>query len=480
MSLLNPFSFLFWFLLGFPVALLAIFIFLHYTKGKSSQGWQIAVSVLLIVVSFIFWELQLKFQNPSLHALSSIQTYSLFIVYPVLAWLFLLYLKKTILSQKRLGLYPLSWKITIALSMIGTIMSIAYMLVIVSSSHEESVWYGILLIPIFAGVLTCLLFIAGYALFMLLETTFRIRAFDLPGSFISIVLLVLCGWSIITGTRYAYFMKAAENPSTSPEQFRYIYRHYEGNYIMLAKNPSTPADVLVALVNSEDKFVAGRAISHPNMPVEALVEIAGGDDIEIIGSVAGNPNTPADILLQIAARQDLIPIGNNDQPWDDSRFQIMGILIGLADNPNTPGEVLWQIATRPDILPIDKPVKPGVRNHIIGLLENLAGNTNTPPEVLRQIAERPDTQPTRENRSLGGNIILYKNNDVFNALARNPSTPLDVLEKVADFSQDNHIASNLGENPNSSCMLLESLLPSESSNKWKPITIRYNKECVKK
>ena len=216
------------------------------------------------------------------------------------------------------------------------------------------------------------------------------------------------------------------------------------------------------------------------MPVEVLAEIASGSNRAIIGSVAGHPNTPVDILLQIAARQDLIPIGNNDKPWDDSRFHIMEILSGLADNPNTPGEVLQQIATRPDVLPIDKPVMPGVSNNIIGFLRRLASNPNTPPGILLQIAKRPDTQPARENVSLGGSIVLYKNNSVFGGLAHNPSTPLGVLEKVADYSQDNHIASGLGRNPNSSCLLLESLLPSESANRWKPITIRYSRECVKK
>ena len=480
MSLINPFSFLFWILFGFPVALLVMIIFLRYSEGKLSQRWRTTIPVFLIAGSFIFWQVSLKSQNPYLQALSSIERYSLFIVYPVLAWFLILHFRKKILLQNRLGLHPLSWKIAIALSMVGTILSIGYMLVIVSNSHEESVWMGFMLIPIFAGVLACLLFIASYALFMLLETAFKIRAFDLPGSFSSMVLLLFCSWSITSGTRYAYFMKAAEDPSTSAEQFRYIYHHYEGNHVMLAKNQSTPADVLVALAESEDNFVAGNAISHPNMPVEVLVEIATGNNIAIIGSVAGNPNTPVDILLQIAARRDLISIANIDKPWDDSRFHLMEILGGLADNPNTPANVLQQIATRPDVLPIDKPVEPGVRNNIISLYQKLARNPNTPPGILRQIAERPDTPPVRENMSLGGNIFLYKNNDVFSALAHNPSVPLDVLEKVADYSQDNHIASGLGKNPNSSCMLLESLLPSESASEWKPIKIRYNKDCVKK
>ena len=127
MSLLNPFSILFWFLMGFPVALLVMIIFLRYTEGKLSQRSRTIASVLLIAGSFIFWESSLKSQNSYLQVLSSIERYSLFIVYPVLAWFFISYLKKKILSQRRLGLHPLSWKIAIAVSMVGTILSVGYM-----------------------------------------------------------------------------------------------------------------------------------------------------------------------------------------------------------------------------------------------------------------------------------------------------------------------------------------------------------------
>lgn len=437
----------FWALFALPVPILVVILFLRYSKERLGLRSRVVLSVLFLAASLIFWEASLRSTTPWVNSVREVVfNFGLFIAYPWLVIILAQYIKNTILSQKRFGLSPPSWIFTIILTIVGSILSIVYMVLIVSSSKEESVWMGFMLIPILAGIGSFILFVGCYALTFLVETIFRGRSFHPLNAILSLVLLILSYCVLSYSARYAYYMKAAEDPSTSAEQFRIIVKFNDSRFwqTMLAKNPNTSSDVLLELARSKSGYVVGTAASHPNMPVEALVELAKSKSPNVLWGVARNPNTSAETLAELALSKS------------------PDVLTSVAQNPNTPKESLVELS----------------QSTSKAVLMALAGNPNSTLTVLREIAKQPNAQPIRENVSLNKKILLYKNNGIFNALAANENTPLDVLEIISQYSQDNHIGTNLGKHKNSTCEILKPLLKFELERKWKPITRRYNNECV--
>lgn len=99
----------------------------------------------------------------------------------------------------------------------------------------------------------------------------------------------------------------AENPSAPADSLRRVAADANLNeYIIrdLGKNPNTPGDLLVSLV--EDRGLRpDLAARHPNTPVEHLASLASRYPQE----VASNPHTSRNLLLEIANGEDAVAAG---------------------------------------------------------------------------------------------------------------------------------------------------------------------------
>ena len=63
-----------------------------------------------------------------------------------------------------------------------------------------------------------------------------------------------------------------------------------------ARNPSTPAEVLVKLATDEAWGVRKAVAENPRTPADALAILATDEDWRVRQAVAGNPNAPAEAL----------------------------------------------------------------------------------------------------------------------------------------------------------------------------------------
>ena len=130
--------------------------------------------------------------------------------------------------------------------------------------------------------------------------------------------------------------------------------------------------------------------ANPNTPAEVLKELMENDSFKRKNLLAENPNTPSDILYQL---------------YD------MGYSHSLVKNPNAPTEMLQQIYDNT----INNPEKISREyNPNIQIFYDIAQNPNAPQEVLRTLST------SREG--ISGSETIQK------AVAKNPSTPLDILE----------------------------------------------------
>jgi hypothetical protein len=124
----------------------------------------------------------------------------------------------------------------------------------------------------------------------------------------------------------------------------------------IAKDPSTPVDILVQLSQDEDWRVRNRVAENRNAPAEALsilshylIEDKGDDTREW---VAGNTNTPVDVLVLLSQDEDWrvrrYVSSNCNTPIDTlvrlSRDESRWVRERVAENPRTPVETLVRLS----------------------------------------------------------------------------------------------------------------------------------------
>lgn len=149
---------------------------------------------------------------------------------------------------------------------------------------------------------------------------------------------------------------------------------------------------------------------------------------EIVDYVATQPSTPPEILAAMAQRyydKDAVPI---------QKILNERILYGVAGNPSTPSSTLEMLGT----------VGENVFQWSFDIKENVARNPSTPVAVLSKMAAAKD----------------YKDNGVAFGLAENPNTPPELFEKLAS-TKDNLILTRLAENPGVPPSVLEVLARSK-------------------
>ena len=74
--------------------------------------------------------------------------------------------------------------------------------------------------------------------------------------------------------------------------------------ISIAKNPSTPRNILVELAKHKQDLIKSLAAGNPNLPENVLDELSTDDDTYVRLSVAFNPSTPRNTLVELAMDND--------------------------------------------------------------------------------------------------------------------------------------------------------------------------------
>lgn len=178
---------------------------------------------------------------------------------------------------------------------------------------------------------------------------------------------------------------------------------YDQVRVALARNVKTPQHVLLSLARDEEAVVRQAAAQNPTLPEEAFFSLAEDSDDDILAKLAGNSRLPRELFArfvehtEISVRQKLaanprIPLELLDQLWHDLELW-EGIVEGIARNPNATPEMLTTIA-----------ISGNARIKAI-----CARHKRTPVPVLQKLAEE-------------GHVVV--------SLARNPHTPLKVLEDI--------------------------------------------------
>lgn len=184
---------------------------------------------------------------------------------------------------------------------------------------------------------------------------------------------------LVGDSSLAVRVRAARNATAPPELLRKLASDRD-LHESLAKNPSTPADVLAALFREGSRLarevaahlalpesIARACFDHPDRPVRSLLghyarfpdlleRMAREDDAGIRMAVARNESAPPDVLSRLA--QDPVPGVRSDVAWnrstppsalealaDDEEPQVRKY---VARNPTTPPAAQLLLAADPD------------------------------------------------------------------------------------------------------------------------------------
>jgi hypothetical protein len=149
----------------------------------------------------------------------------------------------------------------------------------------------------------------------------------------------------------------AKNPNTDPEKLRQIADL--GNYdllVALAKNPSTPSDILMDFIKNPNKhsMVGLTALGNPRLSPEELDELAKSTDRpNHWRKIAENPSASAETLAWLMSKNDESTDYNiaahlNASPEtlaELSNHSSYPVKANVAMNPNTPAEILIRLAS---------------------------------------------------------------------------------------------------------------------------------------
>lgn len=238
-----------------------------------------------------------------------------------------------------------------------------------------------------------------YRLFRLFECLLSNKS--LPSASIEAIYSALHRYAnYAVGARFSLDLQkaVAGNPNTSPQILRELAEYcIEGAMYLgatcrfcaepLLCNASLPYDAFVALAEyvASNKYLsdAQRALAKVDRtPPHVLAVLAELDSVEIRELVAAHSNTPPAALEKLSV---------NCYPE---------VRQAVASNPSAPPEILSKLASDS---------APQVR-------ATVAQNTSTPPDVLRRLFDRAMKYRGAKLRR-----------QVLTALARNPSSPEDVL-----------------------------------------------------
>jgi hypothetical protein len=255
-------------------------------------------------------------------------------------------------------------------------------------------------------------------------------------------------------------------PDISPEVLNLLADDAESELIYpIARNERTPPEALDKIVDSALKkhnyYTVNTAVENPNMRPETLRMLAGVLPSNFVGAVAKNPNTPADILLDMSRSNNIYALRSlvfNPNLTTEAIENILNYrgpteiadIHMLLNNPNITSEQVVKMfnmggqtsdyTLKHPKLPmeflldlLDKPISWTTRRAYL--------NPNVPLETLTRFMEGPDHDAWKaemlQNPSMPAHILHQwfdtgdKASGFMHYLLRNPNLPEDLMMKIA-------------------------------------------------
>ena len=144
----------------------------------------------------------------------------------------------------------------------------------------------------------------------------------------------------------------ARNPSTPPEALAKILDRHTYFLDDVAKNPSTPPEVLVSLSNHKHAYVRQTVAQNPSTPLDVLIKLSRDKDKDVRRKVGSNPSAPLDVLVKLSKERAIAPRAgvaeNPSAPLDMlvklSKDRNSFVRLSVARNPSAPIDVLIKLS----------------------------------------------------------------------------------------------------------------------------------------
>lgn len=281
-----------------------------------------------------------------------------------------------------------------------------------------------------------------------------------------------------------------------------------------AQNPNTPPDALRNYVNrvlaqeeqkpeNEKKFASyiglWNEVSNPSMPqdvLEELLQICSTSDehgaMSLKHGIARNPGASLRILDTLARDESsYVRYGleqNPQAPQSALRtcYELYGVSSNLAENPNTPKDILEECSRAEDAnireaVARNESTSPDVLNMLANdsseyVRATVAENPNTPQETLERLSydeSKAIRHSVAKNPSITRAIateLFADTEEVHEGLALNPSTPKEILDKLAK-AVDEYIRIYVASNKNTAAETLEEMISSPTAPLYTRIVI---------
>lgn len=204
------------------------------------------------------------------------------------------------------------------------------------------------------------------------------------------------------------FGKFASNNIHMKELIKSIRSLSEEQKLILARDASTPVEVLYKLSKDHSERVRSCVLLNPSVSLEILLSRLRDQRVGVRAIIAAHSKTPTEILECLS---------------EDNSLEVLS---AVGRNELTPKEILVKLS---------KSEKFGVRSSV-------ASNPNTPIEVLEFLSQADEWYTLKAN------------------IAKNPSTPHNILTSLLSSSEP-HVRMGVARNDNAPTALLEILCRDE-------------------
>jgi hypothetical protein len=229
----------------------------------------------------------------------------------------------------------------------------------------------------------------------------------------------------------------------------------------LAKNTSSPEEILLKLAKHTDPEIRGAVAENPSTRSDILMTLAKDKSKEVRERVASNTSTPVETLsgmAKVARLRETIARNTSvtlELLRELSLETVESIRSSVAQNLNTPPDVLTVLALDSDDM---------VRYRV-------AGNVNTPPESLIKLASdnnigvrfstalnlaSPIDLDTRIKLLMDTALVIDEYGYGRSSLAENPNTPIKLLD-IFSKDESHVVRCGVAVNPSIPVKILERL-----------------------
>jgi len=206
-----------------------------------------------------------------------------------------------------------------------------------------------------------------------------------------------------------------ENPNVTVEILKFIAANDENGMSMAIGHKKFPFEAIEELANSEDKETRYNAVTTGRLSAKTLTRLSEDEYWRVRGSVAKSQKTPPEVLAKLAT---------------DEKYE--GVVDALLRNRSLPSELFEPILKRAEEEDAKGAVMPYKTKPADG------GEWRAPPAYLYSNAQGAAASNPQAPEELLRDIVANSLNDsegrgwhVRSEVARNPSTPLDLLQALA-------------------------------------------------